>query len=331
MSSFSHVPAEILETIRAAGRIGLVGHVTPDADCLGSISALWLALPELGVSPHAFIPEATISRRLSFLVRHAGLTPAAAGELEHCDLVVVVDTAKERRVNLDGKWDALLTRPILNIDHHATNTRFGRWNWVNQHASSSCEMVYELLRALNCRITPTIATLLYAGLHTDTQGFSLAGATVNTFAVARDLAEAGARVSEVCERLHRSQSRQEFDLLKTIFANTRTTPDGRLAWSTVSHAEITAAGCTAEDIENQVEVPRSIEGIAAAILFSEGNPRKIRINFRGEGTVPILHLAQQFGGGGHLHSAGAMLDGELREVEERVISAAVRFLEQLPG
>lgn len=331
MSSFSHIPAEIPTAIRAAGRIGLAGHVTPDADCLGSVCALWLALPELGLSPHAFIPEHTVSRRLSFLVRHAGLTPAAAGDLDTCDLVIVVDTAKERRVNLHGTWDTLLTKTVINIDHHATNTRFGRWNWVNPHASSSCEMVYELLRALNCRITPTIATLLYAGLHTDTQGFSLAGATANTFAVASDLAEAGARISEICERLHRSHSRQEFDLLKTIFANTRVSPDGRLAWSTVSHTELASAGCTAEDIENQVEVPRSIEGISAAILLSEGNPGKIRVNFRGEGAVPILHLAQQFGGGGHLYSAGAMLDGALHEVEERVISAAVRFLEQLPA
>ncbi|MBL8878124.1 MAG: bifunctional oligoribonuclease/PAP phosphatase NrnA [Phycisphaerales bacterium] len=327
---FSNVPVEICNAIQAATRIGLVGHVTPDADCLGSIAALWLALPELGHHPCAFVPESTVSRRLSFLLRHAGLTAAPAGELDACDLVIVVDTAKERRVNLEGKWESLLAKPLLNIDHHSTNTRFGKWNWVNSHAASSCEMVYELLRALNCQVTPTIATLLFAGLHTDTQGFSLASTTAHTLAIAHDLAGAGARISEVCERLHRSQSKPEFDLVKVIYANTRVTPDGRLAWSSASYDEITAAGCTAGDIENQVEIPRSIEGISAAILFSEGHPRKIRINFRGEGTVPILNLAQQFGGGGHIHSAGAMLDGDLREIESRIVEAATRFLSDLP-
>lgn len=325
-----NAPVELCDAIREARTIGLVGHVTPDADCLGSIASLWLALPELGCHPCAFIPEGTVSRRLSFLLRSAGLAPAPAHELDGCDLMIVVDTAKERRVNLEGRWEAMLAKPIVNIDHHSTNTQFGKWNWVNSHAASSCELVYELLRALGCQITPTIATLLYAGLHTDTQGFSLASTTTQTLAVARDLSHAGARISEVCERLHRSQSKHEFDLLKVIFANTRVTPDGRLAWSTASHSEIIAAGCSAGDIENQVEIPRSIEGISAAILLTEGHPGKVRINFRGEGTVPILHLAQQFGGGGHIHSAGAMLDGELRAIEERVISAATRFLAKLP-
>lgn len=326
---FSDVPGEICDAIRAANHIGFVGHVTPDADCLGSIAALWLALPELGKHVHAFVPPDTISRRLSYLMRHAGVTLARPQELDQCDLVIVVDTAKERRVNVEGKWESILSKPILNIDHHSTNTQFGRWNWVNVRAGSSCEMVYELLRALDCRITPTIATLLFAGVHTDTQGFSLASTTVNSFAVAHDLAEAGARVSDVCERLHRSQSKAEFDLLKVIYANTRVTEDGRLAWSTASYAEIVAAGCTAGDIENQVEIPRSIEGISAAILLTEGNPGKIRINFRGEGTVPILELAQLFGGGGHIHSAGAMLDGDLRAIEARVVAMATAFLTNL--
>lgn len=316
--------------VRAARRLALVAHVTPDADCLGAMAALWLALPELGKYPFAAIPPGTVSRRLEYLVRHTGLRPAALSDLQSCDLVVTLDTAKERRVNLEGKLESLPDIPVLNIDHHSTNTRFGRWNWIEAQRSSTSEMVYELLRALGCQITPTVATALYAGIHSDTHGFSLSNTTPRSLEVAHELAAAGARVHEMCERLNRSLARGEFELLKLIFANTRVSADGRLAWSSASHAEIAATGCNASDVDDQVEVPRRVEGIRAALLFTEGNAGKVRINFRGEGDMNVLQLAEQFGGGGHRASAGAMLNGTLRDVVERVIPAAEAFVAALP-
>lgn len=318
-------PEAAVRAIRGAARIALVGHVTPDADCLGAIGGLWIALAELGKYPHAALPAGTVSRRLAFLVQHAGMTPAAMHELKQCDLVVVLDTAKDRRVNLEGKLEALSGVPVLNVDHHATNPGFGKWNWVDAQRSSTSEMVFELIAALGCRITPTIATLLYAGMHSDTRGFALVNTTARSLAVAHELAAAGARVAEVCERLHRSYSRGEFELLRTVYANTRVSPDGRLAWSSLSTEEIAASGCAASDIDDQVEVPRSVEGIALALLFSEADTGKVRINFRGEGGVSVLELAQQFGGGGHRGAAGAMISGALRAVMEQVIPVAMRY------
>lgn len=323
-------PLEICEAIRSASRIALIGHVTPDADCIACIAALWLALPELGKTPCAVLPEGTVSRRMGYLVRRAGMKAASPDEIRQCDLALVMDTAKERRVNVDGKLEALPGVPIVNIDHHATNTRFGRWNWISAQASSTAELVWALLAALDCQVTPTIATLLYAGIHSDTQGFSLTNTTPGSLRIGHELAVAGARIHEVCEQMHRSQSQHGFALLKVVYGNTRVSEDGRLAWSTASHAEITAAGCAAGDIDDQVEIPRSVEGILVAILFTEGDPGKVRINFRGEPGVSVLELAQQFGGGGHRASAGARLKGTLEEVTARVLPAAREFVARLP-
>ncbi len=320
------VPESIGPAIRQAHHIALVGHVTPDADALASMGALWLALPELGKTPHLVLPAGTVSRQLEYLVRYAGLRPATATDLADCDLILALDTAKERRLN-DG--DHLATRtsiPIINIDHHTTNTEFGRWNWIVGQASSTSELVYALLRGLECQITPTIATLLYAGIHTDTQGFSLSNTGPNSLKVGHELALAGAQMHEVCERMHRSRSRGEFELLGIVYRNTQISDDGRLAWSTVSHAELAATGCGASDIDDQVEVPRAIERIAVAILFSEGEVGKIRLNFRGESGVSVLELAQQFGGGGHHASAGARLKGTMAEVVAKVLPAALEFV-----
>lgn len=323
------VPAEVCEALRAARQPALISHVTPDADALASMGALWLALPELGQTPHLVLPGGTVSRQLQYLVDYAGLQPAHATDVRECDLIVAVDTAKDRRLNDERHLQALTRIPILNIDHHATNTRFGRWNWIVGQASSTSELVYALLRELGCRITPTIATLLYAGIHTDTQGFSLSNTGPTALAAGYELALAGAQIAKVCERLHRSHSRGEFELLGVIYRNTHVSEDGRLAWSTATYDEITATGCTAADIDDQVEIPRSIEGIAVAILFTEGEPGKVRLNFRGEQGVSILELAGQFGGGGHHASAGARLNGTMDEVTARVLPAALRFVAEL--
>lgn len=324
-ASCNGVPREVCEAIRTARHIALIGHVTPDADCLGVIGAMWLALPELGKYPHAALPEGSVSRKLRFMVELCGLKAASPDELAACDLAIVMDTAKDRRVNVEGKLEALPNARVLNVDHHASNTRFGTWNWVEGHRSSSCEMVYEILRALGCRITPTIATLIYAGIHGDTQGFSLSNTTPRSLQIGYELAAAGARIAEVGQRLLHSRSRSEIELLKAVYANLRISADGSLAWSAIDHQEIARAGAAANDIDDQVEVCRSVEGVCVAILFSEGTPGRIRMNFRGQRGVSVLELAQQFGGGGHHAAAGAILDGTLAEVTARVVPAAEAY------
>jgi phosphoesterase RecJ-like protein len=317
------ISSEVLSSIRECSRIALIGHVTPDADCLGSIGALWLALPELGKYPFVAMPSGSVSRKLEFLVEMAGWKPATPQELAACDLALVLDTAKARRANVDGKLEGLPRAAVLNVDHHASNERFGKWNWIDAGRSSTAEMAYEVVAALGCQVTPTVATLLYAGIHSDTQGFSLSNTTPRSLDVGHRLAAAGARISDVCEKLHRSRSRGEFELVQVVYRNTRVSGDGRLAWSTISHAEFARTGCVASDIDDQVEIVRSIEGITAAVLFSEGNAGKIRMNFRGERGFSVLALAKQFGGGGHESSAGAILDGSIESVTERVLPAAM--------
>jgi len=324
------VPAEICEAIRAADKIALIAHVTPDADCFGAIGAMYLALPELGKNTYAALPADTVARRLAFLAEMAGVRAATSEELAGCDLAIVMDTAKDRRVNIEGKLEAIPNTKIINVDHHATNTKFGQWNWIEGDASSACELVYLLIKALGCQITPTIATLIYAGIYSDTQGFSLSNTTTRSLEIAHELARAGADIIHTCERLNRSRSRSEFELLKVVYRNTQVSEDGKLAWSTASHEEIAGAGCHANDIDDQVEVVRSIEGVKVAILFTEGRPGKIRMNFRGERGISVLELAREFGGGGHHASAGAILDGSIEGISGRVVPAAEAYAKALP-
>ncbi len=205
------VPGELTDALRSARRVALIGHVTPDADCIGALGAMFLALRELGPEPHVAMPPDSVARKLRFLVERAGWQPASAEQLAACDAALVLDTAKPKRVNIEGKLEAVLNARLLVVDHHTSNERFGQVNWVEGDRSSTCEMLYELIATLGVPLTPDIATLLYAGIHSDTQGFSLSNTTCRSLAVAHALADAGGEIIDTCEKLCRSQSPHEFE------------------------------------------------------------------------------------------------------------------------
>jgi len=320
------VPEDVLSAMRRAKRGIVIAHVVPDADALGAMLATALAWSDGGGWPKVAIPEGSVSSRLSFLVEWAKPNIAAEADFAEADGFTVVDTAKKGRCNVgptlkETDWSA--GRPIVNIDHHSTNTRFGTVNWIVDDAGSTCELVYHLLRAAHRPMVLPTASLLYAGIMTDTLGFSLPTTRASALRAAADLVERGADVGELGERLGRSQRQSEFDLLRAIYANTRRVGDGRVAYSSASFEEIHGAGCTAADIDDQINVPRSLAGVHLAMLFSEGKKGKTRINFRSSGSVTVTDLAAEFGGGGHAQSSGAILDCGLREAIDRVVPRAV--------
>jgi phosphoesterase RecJ-like protein len=278
--------------------------------------------------PRYYFLRDQVSQRLAFLVDYVPRPVAAVHDARDCDAMIVVDTAQASRAGTPIPVEEFLAsgRPVINIDHHVANPGFGSANWIVPNASSTSELVYVFLRAMGCAITPAIASLLYVGIHTDTHGFSLPNTTASSLQAAAGLVEAGAAVTEVCERLLRSQARSEFDLAGIIYDNTRVTSDGRISYSVVSYDELTETGCTAADIDDQVSIPRALGGIQMAILFSEGKPGRVRVNFRGEGGVNVLELARQFGGGGHAGAAGAIVDGAADEVVADVLGRAMRQL-----
>jgi|CXWL01.1.fsa_nt_gi phosphoesterase RecJ-like protein len=329
-----NVPTDAIDSLRQAKSPVVISHVVPDADALGSMLGMSLALSAANRHPKASLPPASISQRLAFMLDWAKVPAATKEDFASADAFVVLDTARKDRCNVgpdlrQTDWSA--GRSIINIDHHDSNTRFGIVNWIEPQAASTCEMVYYLFRQASYAISPTLASLLYAGILTDTLGFSLPTTRASSLRAAADLAELGADVGDLGERLGRSQRKSEFDLLRVVYDNTRLVGDGSIAYSSASYDEIHDAGCTAADIDEQINVPRSLDGVRLAMLFSEGRKDKTRINFRGSGNVTVLELAAGFGGGGHSQAAGAILDCGLQQAIDKVVPQAVDHIKRFPA
>jgi phosphoesterase RecJ-like protein len=321
--------AEFVDALRTVRRPIVLGHVTPDADCLGSAFGLARSMRSAGVDAKVGLPRDCVASKLTFMLNLAGEVPrvgdwSAAGDR---DAIIIADTASRNRINLEPPPPIDGDLASFNIDHHITNDDFCRYNWVDPHATSTCEMVAVLLRTLNWRIGPEVASLLYSGLHGDTAGFSLPGTNAESLEIAAELVRAGADVAHVGEQLCRSQGRNVFELLRRVYDHTKVAADGRIAYSHLSYQDITESGCKADDIDDQVSIPRALKGVRLAMLFTEGEPGVVRINLRGEGDVSVLELAKRFGGGGHTQSAGVRIQGRpLEAVVSEVVAAADAYL-----
>jgi bifunctional oligoribonuclease and PAP phosphatase NrnA len=347
--------------LRRAERVVVVGHTTPDVDCMGSmLGILAFFAGESGVtadveppresggsldgcttilgnrdgcttrrrqSAAIELPPGTHPGRLDFLLNRVPVERADDRLRSSCDTVVVVDTALASRMNATEGWNPLAGgRTVVNVDHHVSNPNFGTVNWVEPNASSTSELVYRLLSVSGRPPDPWTASALYAGIFGDTVGFSLPNTTASALEAAADLVRAGADVGLVGEKLDRSRRKCDFDLLRIIYDHTQVADDGRIAYSRASYDEIVGSGCTAADIDDQVSVPRAIEGIYIAMLFTEGTPGRIRINIRGERGLSVLGLAQGLGGGGHHVAAGAIVHGSFDEVVARVLKESASYL-----
>lgn len=319
-------PTELIDILTHAKRPLIVGHVTPDADAVASVLALARALP--GRTAAVALDRAKVAQKLRFMMALGDVPSADTARIADADVVVVVDTAGTNRVNVEGKWEAIANKYVVNIDHHITNPDYGKINWVVDSASSTSELIYKLITAAGWPLDAATASLLYAGVHSDTGGFSLPNTTADALHVAAALVNAGADIETIGAQLCRSQRRSEFDLIRVVYHNTRLAADGRIAYSTLAHDEIVGSGCTAEDIDDQVSIPRSLSGVRIAMLFSEGEPGVVRINFRGEDGLAVLPLAQKLGGGGHTYSAGTRIRDRMEAVVARVLEEATCLLLQ---
>lgn len=318
------IPKDVIEALAAARRLVVAGHVNPDLDSLGSMLALARAVPTEAVAV-TFVARPT-GRKLGFMLDLAGVAVADEQTLRDADAIAVVDTGAVVRAAVPGDWATLSAgKCVVNIDHHVSNGRFGTVNWVVDHASSTSELICQLILAARWKLDAKSASLLYAGIHADTAGFSLPTVRAETFDAGAALLRAGADIEHISSRLWRSQGHHEFDLLRTVYHNMTIAAAGQIAYSTLSHDEIIAAGCTSDDIDEQVMILSSLAGVRMALLFSEAVPGIVRINLRGNGHE-VLSIAQALGGGGHRFSAGVRIRDTMESAVSRVLRKAQRQL-----
>ncbi len=307
----------------------VVIHPNPDLDAIGALLAMGQALATLGqerllASPDPIPAELQILPGLDEVL----IAPTSLPPLE---LVVTIEiTGLDRLGALAQPLAERLDRvPVLNIDHHLTNRLFGTVNLVDPSAAAVCELLPDLLRALDVPVTPAIATCLLTGLIADTRSFRTPSTTARTLRVAADLIETGVPFAAITDRVHRTRSACALRLWGEALQAVRC-EDG-IVWSSLTPAMVAASGASYEAADGLVEFLADTREARVAVLFKDQGDGTVRVSLRSDGRVNVAEVARRFDGGGHPGAAGCTLAGPLAEVERQVLGYLREYLASGPA
>ena len=311
--------AAVADAIRDHQRFVLTTHENPDGDALGSLLATKLAFDQLGKDTvmtlhgeaplpgeYAFMPLAELRRRW----------PDDVSER----VLVALDCANESRI---GDPEVLGRVPAsIDIDHHHDNSRFGRLNLIVPDASSTGEVLRDLVRELGVELTPDIAEALYIALVTDTGRFQYTNTTPKALRLAAELVEAGADVHRIFQGVYESVEFAKLKLLARALERAQVYEGGRIVVSYLLRTDFADVGAAEPYSEGIIDYLRAVEGADMAVLIREpprndGPARRVSLRASVD-ELDVSAIARKSEGGGHRQAAGFSSEASIEEITDFV-------------
>ncbi len=308
---------QVADAIRANERFLVTTHENPDGDALGSLLATKLALEQLGKDVVMFLSgETPLPAEYRFLPLEDLHRTAPSDSADR--VVVAVDCANASRMG--AAEEMLLAAPlVLDIDHHHDNTRFGHVNLVVADASSTGEILRDVLSELDVSLTPEIAEPLYVALVTDTGRFQYTNTTPKAHRLAAELLEAGVDVRRVFRGVYESVQFAKLKLLARALERAQIYDGGRIVVSYLLAGDFAEVGAEEPYSEGIIDFLRAVEGAEMAALIREP-PRpdapRHRISLRSNADeIDVSAIARASGdGGGHRQAAGFSSELSIEEI-----------------
>jgi phosphoesterase RecJ-like protein len=306
----------VADAIRSGERFLLVTHENPDGDALGSILGMKLALDSLGKDVQMYLArELDLPLEYSFMelgdLRRT--LPDDAAER----ILLALDCANASRTGLEAELIARM--PLsLDIDHHHDNSRFARINLIVPDASSTGEIVRDILRELGVELTPEIAEALYVALVTDTGRFGYTNTTPKAHRLAAELLEAGADFHHVFHQVYENVAFKKLKLKAPAFERAQVYEGGRLVGSYLLRSDFNELDVGEEYAEGIIDNLRGVAGAEMAFMIREPpEPPDAarRISMRSSrDEIDVSAIARKRGGGGHPQAAGFSSDESVEEI-----------------
>ena len=293
----------VIEAIRAAKRIAIVCHISPDGDTVGSALALWLGLMAMDKQVALFCQD-KIPDILCFLKGAESFRLPETATEERYDLLLCVDISTPDRM---GSCLPLMRQAAhtAQIDHHDTNSRYCEENVVDGSAPANCLIIYELLQRLGCAITADVALCLAVGLSTDTGHLVYNSTTPEAYRVMGELVEAGAPIAEAYRKLYRERPPRQVALLAKALHSLTFHHEGQITTLRLTWQDFADCGALNEDAEIIVNYGLDVKGVRMCVFARETSDGKVKLSLRSLAPWRASNVAQRFGGGGHAQAAGA--------------------------
>jgi len=312
------------QRLLAAKHVYIVCHIMPDGDAIGALLAMGAALKRLGKKRTLACAD-PLPAKLAFLPS-ASLVVTRPPTSE--DTIVTVDVSDVNRLGSVYQPAAFERRPVINVDHHVTNTRFGTVN-VIRPLPSTCEVVLGLIRRLGVPLDKEIASALLMGLITDTRCFRTGNVTARQLRTAIALIKAGAPMASLTEQLFNREPLSTVRLWGQALAAVQTS-DG-VIWAEISQEMMRRCDADPSDADGLSSFLASTAEMQAALVFREQDDGQIEVSMRAAPGRDLSGVAVSLGGGGHPRAAGCTVPGPLSQAAPLVLAAVHQALREQAG
>jgi phosphoesterase RecJ-like protein len=317
--------SQVIDLIEKHERFAVTSHIRPDGDSLGSSLALCWILRGLKKDAEVVMCD-RVPNAYTKLPGAEEVRLVADIDRDY-DAVFVIECSDVTRPGLPRLKDEF----VVNIDHHSTTALFGSVNWIDSTAAAVGEMIYNLAKAIGARITPELASCVYAALLTDTGSFHFSNTTERTFKIASELVRHGAQPAKLSQAIFYSHPYGKVKLVGAVLATLQRDESGRIAWITMTKDALRESGASEEDTDGIINYPLTIGEVEAAAFFRELPNSTYRISLRSKNRVNVARVAEQFGGGGHCNAAGFTIVADYEALSREVIDKLKEAVASAPA
>jgi phosphoesterase RecJ-like protein len=315
---------DIADILKDGKRFFLASHKDPDGDAIGSILALGETLMLSGKEVVLF-NEGPIPDSLASLAGVEGIVeefdPGSG-----FDACFLLDCGSLERV---GRISSRLSKlkPLINIDHHETNSEFGDVNLVDADSSSVGEIIYRLIRLADLPMNLNIAENIFVAIQTDTGSFRYDNTTREAFHIAAETLDLGVSPWRISRRVMDEYTLKDLRLIESSLKTIELYHAGKVGLITITKRMQSQAKADNVDSERFVNYPRFVPGVEIAALIRQIGRDYYKFSLRSNDRVNVADLARYFGGGGHPRAAAFTKEGSLDLLKQEFLTKALEFLD----
>lgn len=313
---------DILEEIEKAEKIVVLTHESPDGDAIGSALTVKLILEELGKKADVIVPE--YPKVFSFLPKAE--TMEIDSEIQKYDLAISVDCANLKRIARNEYFEN--AKKTIVIDHHGSNNMYGDINYVNPVSPACCEILVGMAEYFGIKISKDIGTCIMTGIITDTGGFRYRSVTPDTFEYTAELIRLGVDIPMIYKRTMGTKTKANFELSKKVIERMELLEGGKVSFSYITSQDEQEVNAQTGDHDGLVNIGKDIEGVEVSIFIRQKEDEDVyKVSLRSEEGINVSDICLLFGGGGHARAAGALIQGTVQEVKEKLMKEIKKWME----
>ena len=316
----------------------IIPHINPDPDALGSALGLKWVFEKLNKTAYIVCSDKVNGRICGFFdiapeldlntVENTGFEP---------DCIICVDAASDSQIGrYAGEYyseDVSQNKIDIVIDHHYTNTLYGKENYIDENAAATGEIIYNIAKELKLDIDRNFAKYIYCAVICDSGSFRYSSATPHTMRTAAELMETGFDFARLNRLIYQNKTLTQIAIERLAYNSLKLYCGGKAAFITITLEMKKEAGLEGVELDGINEIAKIIEGVEVGVVIKEAEPetdngvdsdynkygrRVFRISLRANEYVNVAEIAAQYGGGGHVRAAGCKVEAEANNPVERL-------------